>query len=455
MKKSNIVVLKFGGTSMGSAITMNSCTDVIKERLASKKKPFVVVSAISKMTDTLLNLLSLAKNRKKQELNRVFQSTKDRHFEILKDLTKNEELINKYTKILNAKFASLLEILSGILLTCDYSEKMQANVLSYGEDLSSDLVELCLLENGIKTKKINSKFLVKTHGDYLSTTVDFIKTKKAFKKVLPEINNGTVFIMTGFFGGGKNNEIMLLGRGGSDFSGSISGIALDSDIVEIWTDADGVMSADPRLITNAISWEKLNKDIASEMARSGAKVLHPKTICASYYDIDIIIRNLFNKNFKGTLVNSDFCEDGVKGVVADGDYSILHLENQDMFGGVGFIAKLGIIADDYDVPLDMAATSETSVSFTIKSSCLNKEILKSFNSIADFSIINDVVKISVIGQNISNNSILEKIFSALKLKNIEPLMITMGQSKNNIGIIVKKDNKNLALSGIYEILFMN
>lgn len=452
MKNCDIAVLKFGGTSMGSADTMISCVDVVKERIKENKRPFMVVSAISKMTDTLLQLLDLAKHKKKQEMNKVFQSIIERHFAILKDLTKNKELLEKYTGILNNKFASLSGIFNGILLTSDYSEKMQANVLSYGEDLSSDLMEVCLIENGINGKKIHSKYLVKTTGDYLSASVDFAKTKRAFKKVLKDIDSGVVFVMTGFFGGGHNNEIMLLGRGGSDFSGSIAGISLEASAVEIWTDANGVMSADPRLIKNAKSWEEMNKDVASEMARAGAKVLHPKTISASYYNIDIIIRNLFNKNFKGTLVNSKHHGDGVKGIVSDNGYSILHLENQDMFGGTGFIAEIGLIASENNIPLDMATTSETSVSFTIKTKFLNNSALKLFNSIANFNITDNVVKISIIGENIANNDILEKAFTSLKKANIEPLMVSMGRSKNNIGVIVDINNRDQALSVLHDAL---
>ena len=453
MTTNNIAVLKFGGTSMGTAETMNICADVISNKIKQKEKPFVVVSAVSKMTDTLIKLLELAKNNKKHDLNTVFQASKDRHFEILKNLTKNAELIEKYSKIINAKFAHLFEILNGIILTSDYSEKTQAYVLSYGEDLSSDLMELCLIENGIKGKKINSNKLVKTHGSYLSSDVDFIKTKRAFSKIAKEIENGTIFVMTGFFGGGIDNEIMLLGRGGSDFSGSIAGIALNAKIVEIWTDADGVMSADPRIIKEAKSWEEMNKDIASEMARAGAKVLHPKTISASFYKIDILIRNLFNRAFNGTLINSKLYGDGVKGVVSDDDYSILHLENQDMFGSAGFVAKIGIIAKENNISLDMTTTSETSISFTIKTKTLNKVALKAFNSIADFSIVEDVVKVSVIGENISNNQILEKLFTALKSSKIEPLMISMGHSNNNIGIIIKKNDKVKTIESLHKAFF--
>ena len=449
MRDYYLSVLKFGGTSMGTADTILSCVDVIKERLKEHKKSFMVVSAISKMTDTLLKLLDLAKSKKAQEFHTTLQSIINRHFEILNNISKNKDLVDKYTYILNDKFLSLSSIFDGIFLTGDYSEKMQANILSYGEDLSSELMELALIENDIKGKKINSKYLVKTNGDYLSANVDFDKTKKCFEKLKDSIDNNTVFIMTGFFGGNDNDEIMLLGRGGSDYSGSIAGISLDANIVEIWTDADGVMSADPRLISSAKSWEKMNKDIASEMARAGAKVLHPKTILASYYNIDIIIKNLFNKKFKGTLVNSEFCGDGVKGIVSDDDYSILHLDNQEMFNNTGFIGEIGIIASENQIPIDMITTSETSISITIKTKFLTNESIKLFKSIANFKVVDNITKISIIGENVASSDILENAFSAFNEVKINPLMVSMGCSKNNIGIAVHKKDKDALLLALH------
>ncbi len=449
MRDYYLSVLKFGGTSMGTAETILSCVDVIKERINERKKSFMVVSAISKMTDTLLKLLDLAKSKKAQEFHTTLQSIINRHFDILKSITQDPDLIDKYTYILNDKFLSLSSIFDGIFLTGDYSEKMQANILSYGEDLSSELMELALIENGIKGKKINSKYLVKTTGDYLSANVDFDKTKKCFQKLKEDIDNDTVFIMTGFFGGSDNEEIMLLGRGGSDYSGSIAGISLDADIVEIWTDADGVMSADPRLISSAKSWKKMNKDIASEMARAGAKVLHPKTILASYYNIDIIIKNLFNKKFNGTLVNSDICGDGVMGIVSDDDYSILHLDNQEMFNNTGFVGEIGIIASENQIPLDMITTSETTISITVKTKFLTNEAIKLFKSIANFSIIDNITKISIIGENIASSNTLENAFSVFNRIKVNPLMVSMGYSKNNIGIAIHKKDRDILLSELH------
>jgi len=445
MGNSGIAVLKFGGTSMGSADTIRMCSDVIQERIAQNKKPFVVVSAISKMTDTLLNLLYLAKNGEKQDLDKIFQTAVDRHFEILNNLTTTPTLTEKYIGILKNKFASLYNILSEILLVGNYSEETQAVVLSYGEDLSSELMEACLAEYGINGRKIHSKNLVKTFGNCLSANVDFTKTKKAFRKIFDELNRGVIFIMTGFFGSGNDDKIMLLGRGGSDFSGSVAGISLDADVVEIWTDADGVMSADPRLIKDARSWGMMNKDVAFEMARAGAKVLHPKTISASYHNINLLIQNLFNRNFMGTLIDSEHHGDGVKGIVSDDDYSIIHLENHNMFGETGFVAKIGIIASENNIPIDMVATSETSITFTVKAKFLNDNALKLFNSMANCSIISNTVKISIIGENIANSETLEKIFAALKISNIEPLMVTMGRTKSNIGIMVMNNEKNNSL----------
>lgn len=451
MKKSNIVVLKFGGTSMGTAESIKNCADVIISKIKEKKNPFIVVSAISKMTDGILKLLNLAKSGKKREISKLYKEIIDRHFNILVNLIKNNELKNKYIGLLNEKFSSLSRMLDGIILTKDYSEKMQANLLSYGEELSSSILEAYLIDNGINCKKISSKKLVKTNGNYLSADLDYKKTKTCFKKILSNIKNGVVFVMTGFFGSNTENEIMLLGRGGSDFSGSIAGISLNADSVEIWTDVDGVMSADPRLIKTAKSWERINKDVASEMARAGAKVLHPKTILASRYGIDILIKNSFNKSFKGTLVNSDFYGDGVRAVVSDDGYSILHIENQAMFNGVGFITKIGSIASENNIPIDMTTTSETSFSFTIKSNFLTNKTKKLFDSMSNFKIVEDTTKISIIGENIVSNNILELTFKALKEKNIEPLMVSIGQSKNNIGIMVKTENKEKALLTLHKV----
>lgn len=448
--KNNISVLKFGGTSMGSASTIFECVKVIKERIEENKKPFVVVSAISKMTDTLLKMLDLAINKKRRQLEQTLNDIMKRHFEILHNITKNEKFIQKYTLLLNDKFAMLSSILDGIILTSDYSDQMKAYILSFGEDLSSDLIELSLIENGVNAKKIHSKYLVKTTGNCLSADVDFEKTKKAFKKIMPDIKNGITYIMTGFVGGTSKNKVMLLGRGGSDFSASIAGIALDANIVEIWTDADGILSADPRLIPNAKHWKKMNKTVASEMARAGAKVLHPKTIYASYYNIDIVIRNLFNKENTGTLIDHNTYGNNIYGIVSDKGYSILHFENQNMFGEIGFIAKIGLLANENNIVLDLISTSETSISFTTKTDALTPKSIQLFSSIAQISVINNVSKISIIGENINTSNHLSNIFSILDKHNIQPLMLTMGQSSYNIGLIVEEKNTENVLSILHD-----
>ena len=452
MKNSNIVVLKFGGTSMGTADSIKSCASIIIDKIKKGKKPFVVVSALSKMTDNLLKLLNLARSGKNKELGEFFIENINRHYDILNELIVNEKLCELYTNILGERFKSLARIFDGISLVQDYSEKMQANVLSYGEELSSLILEAYLLQNDINCKQISSSKLIKVNGDYLSGDVDFKKTKTCFNKIKKEVENGTTFVMTGFFGSNSENEITLLGRGGSDFSASVAGISLEANSVEIWTDVDGVMSADPRIVKKAKSWEKINKDVASEMARAGAKVLHPKTILAAYYDIDLIIKNTFNQSFKGTLVNNETCGNGVKGIASDDNYSILHLENEDMFGNTGFVAEIGLIASEHNIPLDMTTTSETSVSFTIKSNLLNDNVKKVFDSIANFKVIENTTKISIIGENIASNNILELIFKSLKKENIEPLMVSMGQSKNNIGIVINTENKEKALTTLHKAL---
>jgi aspartate kinase len=197
MDSKNISILKFGGTSMGTAESMKLCMELAMEKIKQGKYPFFVVSAISKMTDSLLKMLEFAKNKRKKDMMGLFISLEERHFDILNNLTNNQSLIDKYTKILNKKFLYLINVLNGILLIEDYSDKTQASIASLGEELSSDLMECCLIENNIKAKKISAKNFVVTDGNYLSANVDFGKTKKKFKKILNEVEH-TTFVMTGF-----------------------------------------------------------------------------------------------------------------------------------------------------------------------------------------------------------------------------------------------------------------
>ncbi|MDR0423161.1 MAG: aspartate kinase [Rickettsiales bacterium] len=451
MDMGKIAVLKFGGTSMGSASSMQECMKLAKERISQGKRPFFVVSAISKMTDSLLRMLEFAKHKKKKDISLLLASLKKRHFDILNELTSNQELLKKYTQVLNKKFSLLMGILNGVSLLGDYSDKTHALIASFGEDLSSELMECCLIENGIKAKKISSKNFVKTKGDYLAAEVDFAKTKIKFKKILKQINDVT-FVMTGFFGSdGKN--IQLLGRGGSDFSGSIAGVSLGANIVEIWTDANGIMSADPRIIKNAKSWTELNRDIAAEMARAGAKVLHPKTIVATFYGVDVLVKNTFDKDGPGTLINSLINENGVRGIITDDNFSIIHLENQDMFGNSGFVSKIGKILERNNVSIDIITTSETSVSITIKTKDLSKNLVENLEKISRVRVINDTTKVSVIGSNINNSDIYKKIFEALDSDKITPLLVNSNNSNCNVGIIVATKDKEKCLLGLHNKIF--
>jgi aspartate kinase len=450
MKNSNIVVLKFGGTSMGTAESIRECAGIVKDRIKDGKRPFVVVSAISKMTDTLLTMLKLAKDGEQKELMNIFENIRNRHFEILQKLSDNKELIKKYENILGEKFSRLFDILKGITLLKDCTEKAQAIVASYGEDLSSELMELCLAEGGVNAEKIDSSNFILTDDDYLSSNVELEQTSKNFKPLLRKVNDGITFVMTGFYGKNSNNEITLLGRGGSDFSGSIAGIGLQANTVEIWTDVNGVMSADPRVVESAVVWNKLNRNIASEMARAGAKVLHPKTIVASFYGIDIVIKNSFNKNAEGTIIDTEDYGDGVRGIISDDKYSIVHLENQNMFGNIGFIAGVGEIAANNGIPIDMVTTSETSVSFTIKTNMLDDEVIDEFGAIANVKVFHDVAKISIIGHDIINNKVLSTIFGVLDKNKIEVSLVTVSQSKNNIGIVVGEYAKDKAVNVLHD-----
>ena len=456
LKNSDVVILKFGGTCMGSANSINVCADIIENKIKSNLVPFVVVSAVSKMTDKLILMLELAKSNKKKEFEENFYDFKQKHLTILNNICKVDTLLNKCSNIMLNKINLLYKLYEKVFILKKYTDKIYALVCSYGEDISSDLMELCLIQRKINAKKIHSKHFVKTNGNYLSANVDFKQSKICFNKIKNTIySEKTVYVMTGFFGSNNNNDIMLLGRGGSDFSASIAGISLETKSIEIWTDADGIMSGDPRIITNAKSWKFINREIATEIAYAGAKVLHPKTISASYYNIDVIIKNLFHQEFEGTLVNSNINTNNIVSITLDDSYSLIHFNNKNILDKYGFIEKINTIFNKNHIFLDIVASSETSISCLIKTNTLPKNTLQLFDKIVNVSIIENVSKISILGNNINNSNILSQIFNILQKEKIDPLTVSIGTSNNNIRIIVKNENKNKTLLCLHQELIIN
>lgn len=293
-------VMKFGGTSVAHASNINKVIDIVKESLEKECKIVVVVSALSGITDDLIMLVNLAaKGDSKYEL--IFKAICGRHDQVLKELIVPKNL-EKVLEIINKKYVELENIAKNIFLDKKLSLSALDAVMSFGEQLSSFTIGEAMNNRGIKCEFIDSRKIIKTDDIFGTANVDIEKSYKLMKDCF---NDKGLYIMGGFIGSTEKSETTTLSRGGSDYTASLVGAALDADVIEIWTDVDGIMTEDPKKMKDALLIPEITYEKAEEMAYNGAKVIHPKTIRpAVLKNIPIYVKNTFNPTCSGTKISN-------------------------------------------------------------------------------------------------------------------------------------------------------
>ena len=450
---SNILSIKFGGTSMGSAESILECASIVKEKL--KKHPLVVtVSAVAGVTNELLTLIALAKKQKPRRVRSRIAILKAQHEHILKKISPQNKTEYIWQQDFLPLFSKLETILLGTSLVGDITQKTEARILSFGEKLSSHLMTQALNKLNVANKRIESEKIIKTDSNYLEANVKFKTTNAACRKITkPLLTKKIVAVVTGFIGKDTHGNTTLLGRGGSDYTASILAIGIDAKAIEIWTDVNGIMSTDPKIIPNAISWSTLDMNTVSEMAYSGARVIHPKSITTAIHkNIPVYILNTFQRNFPGTKVTLQKT-DGVKGIIVTKNHIVLNIENPNMLEAIGFLAKLTNIAEEHNISIDVCATSETTFTFSIKNKDYSVKFLKSLRHMANVTVLKNISKLSIIGNNIiKNTTLLANIFTIFAKNKIIIHTLSIGASNNNITILIDDTNCEKTLKLLHQEL---
>lgn len=440
---------------MGSAQSISVCAKILSKEKKNENQVVVTVSAVGGITDFLIELIELSIKKKTRLLKKKFKIVEKKHWDILRQLCTTEKEAEDYWC---QRFAPLLKslevILYGSSLVGDVSQKTKAVICSFGEKLSIPLLSFALQKEGWNSCSVEGERIIRANGSYLDAEVDLPATKKACQKqLLFLLEAGVVPIVTGFVGKNVQGETVLLGRGGSDYTASIVAVSLKADCIEIWTDVNGIISADPRLVDDAISWEYLDMNIVSEMAYSGAKVIHPKSIViAIVCHIPVYIFNTFDLSFQGTKIIEENTE-GVKGIVASVDNVLFHLDNPNMLENVGFIAAVTGKVSDFNIPIDVCTTSETSFTFSCKMNGNLVRLEKDLSAFAKVHVKKNLLKISVIGNLLSHDAyILEKIgfFFAKEKKVIHSM--SMGMSYRNITFLMDEDHWKETLQELHRLL---
>ncbi|MFN8412062.1 MAG: aspartate kinase [Anaerolineales bacterium] len=467
------LVMKFGGTSVGSADALRNATQIIRDAKKDWARIVVVTSAMSGVTNLLLDSAALATQGKVDSLPKAEATLREKHFAAADALVKNEKLRDETKDEINKLILSLVDLCKAIAVLGEASPRAMDAVASIGERMSVRLLAAVVNDAGISAKGIESTDFVVTNSHFQNAHPDFKATTEKTRALLnPLMDADMIPITTGFIGATPDGAITTLGRGGSDYSAAIIGAVLPADDVWIWTDVDGVMTTDPRIVKEARTLHEITYSEIAELAYYGAKVLHPKTI-RPVVDAGIGLRicNTFNPTHPGTRLIANSPADSkprdgqvVKAVTAIRNQRLVTIEGRGMLGVPGVAARaFGAVASTKtSVPLITQASSEQSICFAVPTESAQPVInaLQSVfaNEIQDEDIdrvwmTEDVSIITVVGVGMRHTpGVAGQVFSKLGNSKANVLAIAQGSSEVSISMVVAAADTELAVKSLHELI---
>lgn len=467
-------VLKFGGSSVAKPDRIQGIVAILKKYQERGDKFTVVFSAFGGVTDSLLDMA--AKAEASDESYMVgFEQFKIRHLDAAKALLSPERFALVRTKIFQ-NCDDLLGILRGIFLIREVSLRTSDYVVSFGERMSNLIIAHTLDESGIPAAFLDARRVIKTDKSFGAAKVDFQETDKLITDYY-RTHSDKIQVVTGFIGSakgsGKGSDFGLtttLGRGGSDYTAAIIASSLNASVIEIWTDVDGVLTADPRKVKKAFTIPTMTYAEAMEMSHFGAKVIYPPTLQPAFRKkIPLYIKNTFNPDFIGTLVSSEKnkSEHAVQGISSISNMSLLTLSGSGLFGVPGVAGRLfaALAAKRINVILITQGSSESSISFAVDPSAAAKackvvekafELELSNGSVNPLSIEADLAAVAIVGENMRYQpGIAGTMFQALGKNGVNCIAIAQGSSELNISVIVPKSDESKALNALHEAFFLS
>ncbi len=447
--------LKFGGTSMGSAHNIQNVACIVMAQKNHAQS--VVVSAMSGITDILLKMGSSAKTGNMKEVKELIQFVKEKHLTTLKELVKKQDLYAAGEKLISDRLAELEEFLKAITVIREISPRSHDAIVAVGEVLSACLLALHLQDKGVDSEFVNLENILEV-DDHASQNEFFDLLKLALKtRINPVLERGGTPVITGFFGKIPGGIVGAVGRGYSDFTASLVGYACDAEEIEIWTDVSGILSADPRIVPNAVELEELSFEEASELANYGAKVIHPQTIWpAVRNNILVRIKNTMRPEDSGTAITAEgkMCQYACKSVTAKKNVTMLTMQSFEMQGH-GFMAKIFNLFGKHEVSVDLIATSEASVSVTIDSGHLHlEELVKDLEKFSKVQIENSKAIIAIIGREMQYSAgVAGKMFSALGNVGVNIRLISQGAPEINISAVINEEDTSKAIKAVHDAFF--
>ena len=437
-------VMKFGGTSVGSPERMKSVASLITQ---SGEPTFVVLSAMSGTTNSLIEISDYLYKKNPEGANEIINSLENKYLKHADELYNTDEYKQKTKEFLKDEF-NLLRSSTKDLFT-SFEEKC---IVAQGEIISTTMVVNHLNEIGIKAVLLNALDFMRTDKNS-EPDPQYIKEK--LEELMKENEGYQIYITQGFICRNAYGEIDNLLRGGSDYTASLIGAALNAEEIDIWTDIDGMHNNDPRIVDKTEAVRQLNFEEAAELAYFGAKILHPTCVQpAKYASIPVRLKNTMFPDAEGTIINNVLVKGKIKAVAAKDNITAIKIKSSRMLLATGFLRKVFEIFESYQTPIDMITTSEVGVSMSIDNDSHLTDIVDELKKYGTVTVDTDMCIICVVGDLDWSNLGFETIVLDA-LKNIPVRMISYGGSNYNISFLIKETDKKQALQNLSNALFNN
>jgi len=449
-----VIVCKFGGTSVGDAEAIARTAAIIASR--RERQPVVVVSALGGATNTLIQIAEQAAKGQLIGAIRAVEALRDRHLKQTETLLRDDATASAdISGELSAMFDELAALAEALKTLGDLTPRSLDAIASLGEQLSSVLVVAAFRAHGLPAEHVDARQVMITDAQYTRAEPqpDAI-TEAAQRLIMPMVRAGSIPVMGGFIGSAQGTGVTTtLGRGGSDYSASLVGAALQAEAIEIWTDVDGMLTADPRVVPDARLIERIGFDEASELAAFGAKVLHPNTIApAVMRGIPVWVLNSARPEGTGTLITFDSPRRPVTAIAGKSGVTLLKVRSPRMLLTEGFMRTLFEVFERHHTSVDVVATSEVSVSVTIDDASRLEALVIDLRSLGDVTMERNRGIVSIVGNGLSDGgSAMATALSAIGELRVH--MLSLSSSGINLTVVVDGEQVNPAMQRLHRAFF--
>ena len=446
--------MKFGGTSVADPDAINRLIGIVKQQRARTGTPLVVVSALSKVTDSLVSIAQLAEDGAVEQAAAAVKALLERHLSVATAVTSTSR--DQLRAEVRAEFDELNGLVHALSVLREVSPRSRDAVHAVGEVVSSRIVAAAFADHGVACAWVDARTVLITDAEHTAAAPDMMETgDRARERVAPLLAEGKVVVLGGFIGATAAGITSTLGRGGSDYSAAIFGSCLGVDEIQIWTDVDGMLTADPRIVPQPRLVPQLSFAEASELAYFGAKVLHPSTILpAVARNIPVRILNSRRPENTGTLITAEarHADGQLTALACKRDVTVIDITSTRMLMAHGFLRRLFEVFERFKTAVDVVTTSEVSVSVTVDDTRRLEAILDNLHNFAEASCEREMAIICAVGENLRADSTLFGR-AVTSLERIPLRLVSQAGSRRNVTFVLRDADVPHAMMRLHETFF--